>query len=125
MYLMLTIKQFSLNNNLFKRLMIMRKLFVLMFLMLFAQPFVAQQRTHPGASEKLSSDSTLSLSIQKFDARLQELQGELEKQVKTKDQAQKVLQQTEDNIKTLQSAIQAMMMIKQDTTLHVSTKSKQ
>lgn len=85
----------------------------------------AQGKPNPlDAGNKTKKDSTLTLSIEKFDARLQELQSELEKQVKTKDQAQKILLQSEDNIKALQSAIQAMMMVKQDTTLHVPTKFK-
>lgn len=89
------------------------------FFLFSIQPVIAQEKP-----KDARRDTTFSVSIEKFDARLQELQSELEKQIKTKDQAQKVLQQTEDNIKALQSAIQAMMMVKQDTTLHVPTKFK-
>ncbi len=102
----------------------MKHSIIFIFLIISFSPAFAQESPRSGASTQPKPDSTLTLSIQKFDARLQELQGELEKQVKTKDQAQKVLQQTEDNIKALQSAIQAMLMVKQDTTLHVPTKFK-
>lgn len=71
------------------------------------------------AQEKTKPDTTLTLNLKAYDARLTELQGELKRQSETKEQATKVLQQSEDNIKALQSAIQAMMMVKQDTTLHV------
>lgn len=102
----------------------MKKLFVLILVMFFIQLSNAQEKPRASVSNETARDSTLSLSIEKFDARVQELQGELEKQVKTKGQAQKVLQQTEDNIKALQSAIQAMLMVKQDTTLHVQSEKK-